>query len=49
MTPVELLLLALLPFTFLGIHAHRERLAKYLKAALKKAEEWTRPPPKVPK
>lgn len=47
MTPLELLLILLSPFTVLGIHAHRVRLAKWLKAAWRKAEEWTKPPAKV--
>lgn len=46
MTPLEILFLLLSPFTVLGIHAHRQRLARWLKAGYAKAEKWTRPVPK---
>jgi hypothetical protein len=45
-TALELLALLLSPFTVLGIHAHRARLTRWMKAAYHKAEQFTRPVPK---
>lgn len=43
MTPLEVLLLSLLPFTFLGVWDRRKAIAN-------KIEEWTRPnKPQAPK